>query len=279
VSARTDLIEELDDLVRQNKKYRLIGWFTSSADNSLEIPEGLMRIHRSFFKEKWQIGLLLNPGSDILQGAGFFRRRSGYLDPMPDPAAFVKWDELYRFAVNPTSVAKNESNGSGRKEKSYSRISLNTTWGDSVVTAVNFDPAVVREIIAAAAIQAIPKDNYQVVGYLYGEVVPQPVADGKTSEYEVYVDRFMELNNELTPRELPGFTLLGWWGQSDVDVMTYLANAVKYHEQTFRDSHQLACLVNPATGELRIFTRKHSLEMNNSTIETEEYQLNSLLSL
>jgi hypothetical protein len=63
-----------------------------------------------------------------------------------------------------------------------------------------------------------------------------------------------------------------------VDVMNYLQNAIDYHEQSFREAFQISCLVNPSTGELRIFTRKHSLEMNNSTIETEEYALTSLLS-
>lgn len=277
-TSRADLIDELDELVRQNKKYRLIGWFTSAADNSMEIPEGLMKIHRSFFKEKWQIGILLNPGSEVLQGAGFLRRTTGYLDPMPDPAAFVKWDDLYRFALNPASSPKNGPAGSDHSEKDYSRIAMNNTWGDSVVTAVNFDLPVISEITAAAANQAIPKDTFQVVGYLYGRASAQPAAVGKGFEYEVFIDRFIELSNELSPRDLPGLSLIGWWGQAHVDVMVYLQNAVDYHEQSYREAYQISCLMNPSTGELRIFTRKHSLEMNNSTIETEEYSLKSLLS-
>lgn len=278
INTRADLIDELDELVRQNKKYRLIGWFTSSADNSMEIPEGLMKIHRSFFKEKWQIGILLNPGSDVLQGAGFLRRKSGYLDPMPDPAAFIKWDELYRFALNPTNLNKNDPEEPNQKDRNYSRIALNNTWGDSVVIAVNFDLPVLGEITATAANQAIPKDTFQVVGYLYGTATALPTMEGKANEYEVFVDRFIELSNELTPRDLPGLSLIGWWGQANVDVMNYLQTAVDYHEQQFREAYQISCLVNPSSGELRIFTRKHSLEMNNSTIETEEYSLKSLLS-
>lgn len=278
INARADLIEELNGLVDQNKKYRLVGWYTSSTDSSLEIPEGLMKVHRSFFKEKWQIGILINSGSEVLQGAAFFRRKSGFLDPMPDPAAFLKWDELYRFALNPSSAAKNEQPGIERLNMNYSRIQFNNTWGDSIVTAINFDPLVVSEIIAAAAIQAIPRDNFQVVGYLYGTAESRAGTDGKIIEYEVFVDRFIELNNESAPRELPGFMLLGWWGQSNVDVINYLQQAVDYHELSFREAFQVSCLVNTASGELRIFTRKHSLEMNNSTIETEEYELMSLLS-
>lgn len=278
ISARTDLMEELDGLLLQNKKLRMIGWFTSTVDNSMEVPEGLMKVHRSFFKEKWQMGILLNPGSDVLQGAGFLRRKSGYLDPMPDPAAFIKWDELYRFALNPSTTSKNESDEVDHDKTEYARISLNNTWGDSIVTAINFDPIVVSEIMTAASNQAIPKDTYQVVGYLYGKVVTKPTEEGKSDDYEVFASRFIEIANELAPRDLPGLTLLGWWGQSNVDVMNYLHSAIEYHERLFKDAYHFSCLVNPVTGELRIFTRKHSLEMNNSTIETEEYQLKSLLS-
>ena len=278
ISERTDLMEELDGILAENKKLRLIGWFTSSVDNSMEVPEGLMKVHRSFFKEKWQLGILLNPGSDVLQGATFLRRKSGYLDPMPDPAAFVKWDELYRFALNPASSTKKDSGDQDADKKDYARISLNNTWGDSIVTAVNFDPAVVPEILAAAANQAIPKDTYQVVGYLYGKVIPKPATDGNPGEYDVIVSRFIELANEMAPRDLPGLTVVGWWGQSNVDVINYLHSAIEYHERVFREAYHFSCLVNPITGEMRVFTRKHSLEMNNSTIETEEYQLNTLLS-
>lgn len=277
VGARADLIDELDELVNQNKKLRLLGWFASSTDNIIEIPEGMMKIHRTFFKEKWQIGVLINPGSEVLQGAGFLRRRSGYLDPLPDPGAFVKWDDLYRFALNPVSNLKTEPSN-GHANKKYSRIELNNTWGDSIVTGVNFDSAVVDEVLAAAAMQAIPKDNYQVVGYLYGTMASISLPEGKGTEYEVFIDRFIELSNELTPRDLPGLLLLGWWGQAKLDVMNYIQNAVNYHEQSFRESYQISCLANPSSGELRILTRKHSLEMNNSTIETEEYELKSLLS-
>ncbi|MDD4644987.1 MAG: hypothetical protein PHY99_03265, partial [Bacteroidales bacterium] len=95
---------------------------------------------------------------------------------------------------------------------------------------------------------------------------------------KVFVDRFIELRNESTPRELPGYTLIGWWGQAKVDILNYVQSAVDFHEEVFREAYQISCLMNPVTEELRIFSRKHSLEMNNSTIETEEYSIKSLLS-
>ena len=275
---RADLIDELDHLVDLNKKYRLLGWFTASTDSNMEIREGLMKIHRSFFKEKWQVGMLFNPGSEDLLGAGFLRRKTGYLDPIPDPAAFLSLEELYRFAVNPSPAVKGENADATDPAREYSRLLLNNTWGDSIVESVHFDVNVVQEIITAASHQAIPRDSYQVVGYMYGRVVPLPSPDGRQTDYEVYIERFIEITNELAPRELPGLMLLGWWGQSRVDVISYLQSAIDFHGKTFREPFQVCCLANQITGELRVFTRKHSLEMNNSTIETEEYTVSGLLS-
>jgi hypothetical protein len=277
-NARADLVDEMNRLVGENRKLRLVGWFTSAADSSMEIPEGLMKIHRTFFKEKWQVGVLINPASDVLQGAAFLRRSTGYLDPLPDPAAFMNWDNLYRQVLSPAGAARKDPAVQETRKKEYAVTDLNNTWVDSIVTRVFFDKQAAADILAAAAQQAIPRETYQLVGYLYGKVTTRTLPEGKGNEYEVYVDRFIELTNEPFPRELPGSLLLGWWGQAQVDILTYLHLAIAFHEQTFPEHYQMACLANPATGELRIFTRKHSLEMNNSTIETEEYTLNSVLS-
>ncbi|MDD4646399.1 MAG: hypothetical protein PHY99_10475, partial [Bacteroidales bacterium] len=250
IAARADLLDELDELVRQNNKYRLIGWFTSCADQSMEIPEGLMKIHRTFFKEKWQIGILLNPDSDVLQSASYLRRKSGYLDPMPDPAAFIKWEDLYSFALNPGSSGAKQPDDQDHVGKNYSTIDLNNTWGDSVVTSVSFDASVMEEIMSAAANQAIPVDTYQPVGFLYGKAILQSSSEGKSNEYKVFVDRFIELRNESTPRELPGYTLIGWWGQAKVDILNYVQSAVDFHEEVFREAYQISCLMNPVTEEL-----------------------------
>jgi len=278
VGDNADLVDELDEWVRQNKKYRLIGWYTSCADNSMEVPEGLMKVHRTFFKEKWHVGLLVNSASEVLQGAAYLRRKSGYLDPMPDPAAFIELENLYRYALDPSTSNSVAEGVNDNKEKDYSRIELNNTWGDSIVNAVSFDLPVVNEIMTAAANQAIPQDSFQTVGYLYGKVITKPSVQSKPAEFDVFIDRFIELRNETAPRDIPGLTLIGWWGQANIDVMNYLNSAVDYHEKIFKEAFQIACLVNPGTGELRIFTRKHTLEMNNSTIETEEYSIAALLS-
>lgn len=277
MEVRADLVDELDEIVKQNKKYLLIGWFTSSSDNSLEMQEGLMRIHRNFFKEKWQFGILINHGSEELQSAVFLRRKSGYVEPYPDPASFVKWEELYQYSNNPPLTARNEASGLERNEADYTRLGFNLTWSDTVLRSVSWHKQVIADVHQASAFVSVPDESYQPLGYLYGACLPVEDPDRNLNQYSVFVDRFVEIANESSPREIPGYTLLGWWGQGKSEIFTYLPSAISYHEQFFREPYQMCCLVNTTTGELRIFTRKTDLSMNNSVIETEEFNLSRLV--
>jgi hypothetical protein len=277
MEVRADLVDELDEIVKQNKKYLLIGWFTSSSDNSLEMKEGLMKIHRNFFKEKWQFGILINPGSVELQSAVFLRRKSGYIDPYPDPASFLNWEELYQYAINPPVSTNTPGSKIDRIESDYSKVSFNTTWNDSIIRSVSFNKQVISEINQASALISIPDGSYQPVGYLYGACEPFEDQDRILNQFIVFVDRFVEIANETSPREIPGYTLLGWWGLGKSEIFTYLPSAISYHEQLFREPCQMCCLVNSLTGEIRIFTRKMDLTMNNNVIETEEFNLSQLV--
>ncbi|HBB92226.1 MAG: hypothetical protein A2X22_06670 [Bacteroidetes bacterium GWF2_49_14] len=277
MGARADLVDELDELVRQNKKYLLLGWFTSSADNTLEMKEGLMKIHRTFFKEKWQIGINTNPGSSELVSAVFLRRRSGYFDPFPDPSSFIRIEELYQHAVNPPAFARESQPIANRELADYSRLEFNPTWSDTMVRSVSFHRDVVHEIKQASGLVSVPLESYQVVGYLYGSCQSSGSTEGKSIQYDLYVERFIELSNESNPREIPGLTLLGWWSQGKSEIFTYLPTAISFHIQSFREPYQIACLSKSPEGEIRVFARKSNLEMNNSVIETEEFNLRQLL--
>lgn len=272
MESRAEVIDEIDRNIQQNKKNTLLGWFTSSPDPSMEMPEGLQKIHRTFFKEGYQIGILLNPGSEDLKSVCFLRRKSGFFDPIPDPAAFLSWEELYRFSLNPSKPAGGKPSAP-KPEVEYLSLSINSSWCDSIVGKLNFAPGVIEEVQNACEMQASPQESYQVVGYLYGSTA---AGSGKNGETDLFVDRFAELSNEAAPREIPGFSLIGWWGQGRSDVFNFINTAINYHEQFFRENFQVACLMNSLTGELRIFSRKHDLSMNNNTIETEEFNFHSL---
>jgi hypothetical protein len=136
---------------------------------------------------------------------------------------------------------------------------------------------VVKEIVNASGLISSPAESYQPVGYLYGTEEAESATEGKMPRLSIYVDRFIELTNEATPREIPGYRLLGWWGQSKAEIFTYLPAAISFHQQSFRENYQVACLVNSNTRELRIFTRKSNREMNNSVVETEEFNLSQLV--
>ncbi len=277
MGARADLVDELDELVRQNKKYLLLGWFTSSADSTLEMKEGLMKIHRTFFKEKWQIGINTNPGSGELVSAVFLRRRSGYFDPFPDPSSFIRIEELYQFAVNPPYASKDMQPAANRQMTDYSKLEFNPTWSDTTVRSISFYKDMAVEIKQASALVSAPLESFQIVGYLYGSFNSTGATEPKSMQYDLFVDRFIEPTNETTPREIPGLTLLGWLSQGKSEIFTYLPAAISFHTQYFREPYQIACLSKLPEGELRVFSRKSSLEMNNSIIETEEFNLRQLL--
>jgi len=267
MNARADLVDEMDELMRQNKKFLLLGWFTSSADSSLEMKEGLMKIHRTFFKEKWQIGICTNPGSEELTSAVFVRRKTGYFDPYPDPATFIRLEEMYRYSINPPASGKSLAMQPERDAGNYRKLDLNSGWADSMVHSMFLHKDVVKEIINASGVISSPAESYQMVGYLYGS----------EESDTIFIDRFIEIGNETAPREIPGYQLLGWWGQSKAEIFTYLAAAISFHQQNFKENFQVACLVNSNSKELRVFTRKTNHEMNNSVVETEEFNLSQLV--
>jgi hypothetical protein len=272
MESRAEVVDEIEKNIQQNKKYQLLGWFTSSTDPSMDMPEGLQKIHRTFFKENYHLAILINPGSEDLKSACFLRRKSGFFDPIPDPAAFINWEALYRFSLNPVKspVVKHPAS---KADVNYTALSINSSWCDSIVSKLNFTPDVVEEISHACDLQASPQESYQVVGYLYGS---STAGEGKSGEAEVFVERFVELSNEAAPRGIPGFSLVGWWGQGRSEVFNSIIPAINYHEQFFREPYQVACLMNSVSGELRVFSRKHDLSMNNNIIETEEFDFKSL---
>jgi|GEM_PF-1336063 len=277
LEVRDDLMEEMNEIIRQNKKLTLIGWFTASHDNTLEMNESLAKVHRILFKEKWQFGVLINPGSEDLQSAVFMHRKSGYFEPYPDPASFIKWEEMYRFAIQPPVAGPSGDNGIQRKDAEYAKLELDQGWTDSIIRSVSFLKTILNEISQASGLVAIPTESFQPVGYLYGAFKQGSDAEAKSGYFNLFVDRFIELTNEPSPRDLPGYTLLGWWGQGKTEIFSYLPEAIAYHEQNFGEPYQICCLVNALTGELRVFTRKTDLGMNNNVIETQEFNLSRLV--
>ena len=118
--------------------------------------------------------------------------------------------------------------------------------------------------------------NKDASGYLYGQVI----TDNKESngkEYSIYINRYVDASSGETPRDLPGFNLLGWIGLNSKEILESLKTAIPYHSIHFKKSYQVAVIVNTSTMEMRIFSQKHSLELNNNTIETEEFSFNNLL--
>ena len=270
-----DMVDELDNAVKQNKKYLLIGWLASSQDATMIMPDDQVKVHRNFFKEKWQMALLIHPGSENLRSALFLRRKSGFFDPIPDPSAFIRWDELYHYALNPPQLEEMQAIQMRRQADSYLQIKMTSSWSDSMISRVNLSRAVLEEVRSAVDHQDLINPGYKVSGFLYGSFESDQLKGN--SGYDLFVERFIESQNGNKARELPGFRLLGWWGSGHNEIDGFLPEAAPYHEQFFKEAFHIACLENASSGEFRILSRKQNMELNNNVIETEVFNLPDLI--
>ena len=270
------LVDEIEQLVKSNKKMALLGWFTSSGTEDLQMPDNQVKVHRTFFRDKWQIACLINPASEGMNSAVFVRRKSGFFDPLPGEDYLLKWDQLYQFAVNPPLekelLKKEKPDPAG-----FVKINLNQNWCDSIVETVYMHPSVLLEMETEKE-SGLPVAAGQTAnGFFYGEVWPYENEASDKRGYEVFVRKLAVANNSENPREIPGSDLLGWIKYDSAEIFESLRQAIPYHEEVFKAPFQFSVMVNTQNSELRIFSRKHSLEMNNNTIETEELNLNSLV--
>ncbi len=271
-----NLVDEIEKLVLKNKKLALLGWFASATEKDLEMPENLVKVHSTYFREKWQIACLVHPVSEKLDSAVFIRRKSGFFDTIPKDDCQLKWDDLYQFAINPPSKSKLEEKKKPNAAE-YLKIKLNQNWCDSIVEKVYLHPSVLAEI-------GTEKENREQMvagqianGFFYGEVWTIRNDDLDQVAYEVFINKLTIVSNRENPRDLPGSDLLGWLKYDTNEIFESLKQAVAFHNEIFNLPYQLAVLINTQTDELRFFSRKHSREMNNNTIETEEFNLSSLI--
>ncbi|MCD6332811.1 MAG: hypothetical protein J7L89_06020 [Bacteroidales bacterium] len=272
-----DLVDELDEAVRQNKKLLLLGWYASSIDATLEMEPQFQKIHRTFFSEKWQIALLMNPGTANLQSALFMRRKSGFFESFPEPGALLNWDELYTHVMHPRVHTPEKDPFSDLQLKKALKIPLHSDWCDSIIETLWFLPDILPSIIKDNEMQFEPGVSYRVTGFLYGSVREFSPPAARRKGYEVIVTRFVEAVNGGSPREIPGYHLLGWWGQGAREIQDFLNAALTYHEPLFTAPYHFFCLSNSQNGELRIFSRNHQMSLNRNLIDTEELNTNTLL--
>ena len=273
------LVDEIEKIVAANKKMALLGWFTSSAESDNEMPDSLVKIHRTYFREKWQLACLIYPGSDQMNSGIFIRRKSGYFDTVPSEGFRLSWDELYHFAVDPPSKKVLEEKK--RPDSSvYMKVDLNQNWCDSIVEHLFIHPDVLNDISSEKENRIQRAASQKANGFLYGEVFKllDKEGDKPRVELEIFISKFTLATSNENPRELPGSELLGWLRIDNEEIFETLKIAIPFHEEVFKSPFQVCALLNSNTSEIRFFSRKHNLEMNNNTIETEEYNLNSLIS-
>jgi len=275
IAGGQDVVDELDQIVSDNKKSVLLGWLSAIASADLTMSESFVKTHRTFFREKWQLALLINPGTDGLTSAVFLRRKSGFFDPVPDDDLLLSFEDLYQYVINPPINGKSDQEESKPDPSQYISVDLNQKWCDSIVQNISILPDVLVNLRKRDINLVIPQSGELASGYFYGRI-SQIHTDGQP-EYQVFIDRFVEMIPGDTPRVIPGFQLLGALYLLDQEIFESLKKVLPKHQDIFKEAYQVCVIVNISTGELRIFSRKHSLEMNNNVIETEEFNLNDLV--
>ncbi|GEM_PF-6979814 len=275
IDSGEDLVDELDRVVSQNKTSVLLGWYSAVNNATLEMNEELMKIHRTFFREKWQIAILVNPGTATLAASMFLRRKSGFFEASPVKENLFNLEDLYQYALNPPLNTPADSPVKHDLSE-YISVNLNDNWCDSIVQKVSILPDILVNLQKDREIVDLKLLSNVAAGYFYGNVETTNSSNGK-DEYIVFINRFVEVTNGDLPREIPGSNLIGWLYFGDTEASESLKEAIPYHENNFSESYQVCVLVNISTNELRVFSRKHSLEMNNNVIETEEFNLLNLI--
>jgi len=276
ISVSEDLVEEMNQVLGENNSMALLGWFTSTGNDEIEMGEDLAKLHRTYFRDKWQIALLTNPTTDDLHSAIFLRRKTGFFETNPGEDCQMSLEDLYQYSLNPLLGVKKKMERT-YPEKEYTRLILNQNWCDSIVQEVNFHESVVDIILKEVEENKHKESNQVASGFFYGQVEVL-VGDSVQQEIKLLVDRFIIAINGESPREIPDLTLLGWLSIGNQEIFENLKTVLHYHKKHFPKIHQVSMIVNTRTNEFRIFSQKHNLELNNNVIETEEFNLDDLRS-
>ena len=275
VNTNEDIVDEIDRVIGENKNKTLLGWFTSTDDEEYIMPESLIKVHRTFFRDRWQTALLINPFTSDLNSSIYLRRKSGYFDPKANANCYIKMEELHQYSQNPP-IQSEDLDEYIPDLNEFVKIDVSGRWCDSIVKSVFFRKDVIESMDKELHDDRMKLTNHEASGYMYGRVIKEAsVSNGR--EFNIYINRYVDASNGEAPRDLPGFNLLGWIGLNDKEILESLKTAVPYHSRHFRRSFQVAVIVNTSTLEMRIFSKKHSFELNNNTIETEEFSFNNLL--
>ncbi|MEA1875972.1 MAG: hypothetical protein U9N86_03835 [Bacteroidota bacterium] len=274
ITASEDLVEEMNQVVGENNQIALLGWFTSTGNDEIEMREDLIKLHRTYFRDKWQIAMLINPTTDNLHSAVFLRRKTGFFESHPGKDYQLSLENLYQYSLNPLLGVKKKAENKF-PENEYKGLILNQNWCDSLVQIVSLHQSVIEIVLKEIEDSKHKESNQIAAGFFYGRVEVLKDDSGQ-QEFKLLVNRFILAINGEPPREIPGVSLLGWLNLGDQEIFENLKIAFPYHKKYFPKAHQVTMIVNTLTSEFRIFSQKHNLELNNNLIETEEFSLNDL---
>jgi len=275
-----EAIDELEQAIQNNQNMVSLGWFHTHPGHSPILSENNLENHKKHFSEKWQVSIVVDPSEEGCSSAIYTNSYGGKIVQAGNKTDFFRWKDLVVWSDNPeksnvsTFIPAIDTN-----EKSYYTSRLNDKWCDSVVSQVSVEKDCVVAIEKITRKKDFRLKKSKIAGFLYGNVYEKEVdrSGGAKKEYDVVIEELIESGPGNLPSKTSGYNLMGWFGFDDCEIFELIEPALEIQENEFKDKWHLAFLLNRTNNELRIFSRRKSLEMNNNIIETNELSLKEMI--
>ena len=272
-----EAVEELEAIIQNNQNLALLGWFHTHPGHTPILSEQNNIIQKKFFYEKWQIAIVIDPTDELCPTAIYGNNPKGKITQLGAEKEFFNFNDLVDWTENPDKEkVVNRIHAYNNKE--YYITNLNDKWCDSVVAEVRMEKTCISEIqkIIRKKNSGILKNR--IAGFLYGNVTELKPKDNKNDsiEYNVVIEEFIESTPANIPSKTSGFNIMAWFGFDNCEMLELIEPALELHEKEFHEDWQFVMLLSKKNSEIRMFSKKQSLEMNNNIIETNELNLRDM---
>ncbi|MFC2096977.1 hypothetical protein ACFLSI_01455 [Bacteroidota bacterium] len=273
----TNAVDELETIIQNNQNMALLGWFHTHPGHTPLLSEQNKTIHKKYFYEKWQVALVLDPTDEACSAAIYANIPDGEIAKLGAGDEYFKWKNLVAWTENPNKEKViNRIHTYNNKE--YFITHLNDKWCDSVVAELRIEKSCISEIQKIINKKGSGLLKNRIAGFLYGNVteVEHKVNKTTTIEYNIVIEEFIESGPENSPSKTSGFYLMAWFGFDNCEMLELIEPALELHEKEFHENWQFVMLLSKKNNEIRMFSKKQSLEMNNNIIETNELNLRDM---
>jgi len=275
----TETVEEMEHAIQDNQNLVLLGWFHTHPGHSPVMSDNNAAIYKKYFTEKWHISLIVDPGVEGCSAAVYSKGLEPVAIKCGTSGEFFKWKDLVTWIKDPVNEKLRTFIPAISVKKVYYTARLNDKWCDSIVSTVKIEKKCFKEIAESIKKKDLKFQKSRIAGFFYGKVSEEEVRNngGTKKEYSVLIEEYIESDPGNIPSKTSGFHLMGWLAFDDCELFELIEPALIIHEKEFNEKWQLSFLLNRNNNELRIFSRRQNLEMNNNVIETNEFNLMEII--